>query len=101
MTGVAIFAGAIGSVANGVLDIFRDNPQLAGLLERMGGGQRLIDAFFAALLPVMATVATIHSVQAMMRLRSEETEFRVEQVLGTVVTRTRLLASHLASTTRC
>jgi len=93
--GVAIFAGAIGSVANGVLDIFKGNKQLEEIFRRMGGGQSLIDAFFAAVLPVMATVATIHSVQAMLRLRSEETETRVEQVLGTAVTRTRLLRSHL------
>lgn len=93
--GVAIFAGAIGSVANGVLDIFKGNAQLEEIFRRMGGGQSLIDAFFAAVLPVMATVATIHSVQAMLRLRSEETETRAEQVLGTAVTRTRLLVSHL------
>jgi len=94
--GVAIFAGAIGSVANGVLDIFKGNPQLEEIFRRIGGGQSLIDAFFAAVLPVMATVVTIHSVQAMLRLRSEETETRAEQVLGTAVTRTRLLGSHLA-----
>jgi ABC-2 type transport system permease protein len=61
----------------------------------MGGGQSLIDEFFAAVLPLMATVATIHTVQAMLRLRTEETELRAEQVLGTAVTRTRLVGSHL------
>lgn len=93
--GVAIFAGAFGSVANGVLDIFKGNPQLEEIFKRMGGGQSLIDEFFAAVLPLMATVATIHSVQAMLRLRTEETEIRAEQVLGTAVTRTRLMGSHL------
>ena len=93
--GVAIFAGAIGSVANGVLDIFKGNAQLEEFFRRLGGAQTLIDAFFAAVLPVIATVATIHSVQAMMRMRSEEIDTRVEQVLGTAVTRTRLLGSHL------
>jgi ABC-2 type transport system permease protein len=93
--GVAIFAGAIGSVANGVLDIFKGNPQLEEIFKRMGGGRSLIDEFFAAILPLMATVATIHTVQAMLRLRTEETEIRAEQVLGTAVTRTRLMGSHL------
>lgn len=93
--GVAIFAAAIGSVANGVLDAFKGNAQFEEIFRRLGGGQTFIDAFFAAVLPVMATVATIHSVQAMLRLRSEETETRAEQVLGTAVTRTRLLGSHL------
>jgi ABC-2 type transport system permease protein len=94
--GLVVFASAIGSVANGVLDIFRGSPQLEEFLRQAGGGRSLINAFFAAVLPLMATVATVHSVGAMLRLRSEETEMRAEQVLGTAVTRTRLLASHLA-----
>jgi polyether ionophore transport system permease protein len=93
--GVALIAGAFGSVANGVLDILKGSPQLAEIINRLGGGQSLIDEFFAAVLPVMATVATIHTVQAMLRLRWEETEIRAEQVLGTAVTRTRLMGSHL------
>jgi ABC-2 type transport system permease protein len=93
--GVAVIAGAFGSVANGVLDILKGSPQLAEIINRLGGGQSLIDEFFAAVLPMMATVATIHTVQAMLRLRSEETEVRAEQVLGTAVTRTRLMGSHL------
>lgn len=93
--GVAIFAGAIGSVANGVLDIFKGNPQLEEIFQRLSGGRSLIDEFFATVLPLMATAATIHSVQAMLRLNSEETGVRAEQVLGTAVTRTRFLGSHL------
>ena len=93
--GIAVFAGALGSVANGVLDIFKGNVRLEELIQRLGGTQSLIDAFFAAILPLLATVGAIHSVQAMLRLRSEETETRVEQVLGTAVTRTRIMGSHL------
>ena len=93
--GLSIFAAAMGSVANGVLDIFKGNAQLGEILRKIGGGQSLIDSFFAAVVPIMATMATIHSVQAILRLRSEEIENRAEQVLGAAVTRTRLLASHL------
>jgi len=93
--GMSIFAAAMGSVAKGVLDLFKGNAQLEAMLQKIGGGQSLIDSFFAAVLPLLATIATIHSVQALMRLRSEEIENRAEQVLGTAVTRTRLLGSHL------
>jgi len=93
--GIAIFGGALGSIANGVLDIFKGNARLEEIIQRLGGTQSLIDAFFAAILPLLATVGTIHSVQAMLRFRSEETETRVEQVLGTAVTRTRIMGSHL------
>jgi ABC-2 type transport system permease protein len=92
---VALFAGVLGSVANGVLDIFKGNPQLEEIFRRSGRGQSLVNEFFAAVLPLIATIATVHSVQALLRLRSEETELRAEQVLGTAVTRTRLLGSHL------
>ncbi len=93
--GLAIFAGALGSVANGVLDIFKGNAQLEEIIERIGGSQSLINAFFAAILLLLATVGTTHSVQAMLRLRTGETETCVEQVLGTAVTRTRIAGSHL------
>jgi len=93
--GTALGAAALGSVANGVLDIFKDNAQLEEILRSMGGGQLLVDAFFAAVLPLLATIATVHTVQTMLRLRSEESETHAEQVLGTAVTRTRLLSSHL------
>jgi ABC-2 type transport system permease protein len=93
--GMAIGATALGSVANGVLDIFKGNARLEEILQKLGGGQSLVDEFFSAVLPLLATIATIQSVQALLRLRSEETENRAEQVLGTAVTRTRLLSSHL------
>jgi len=91
--GSALFAAAIGAVANGVLDLFRGNAALEQMLQRMGGEQNLIDAFFATIMSLMAMVVTIHAVQLM--LRAEETGSHAEQVLATAVSRRRFAVSHL------
>src|SRR5664279_3991372 len=90
--GSALFAAAIGAVANGVLDPFR-GAALKQMLQRMGGEQNLIDAFFATIMSLMAMVVTIHAVQLM--LRAEETGSHAEQVLATAVSRRRFAVSHL------
>lgn len=94
--GIAAVAGVLGAVANGVLDIFRNNPQLEALFRKMGGStDTLIDTFFSAILPIVGMIATVHAVQAVLRVRSEETELRAEQVLATAATRPRVFASHV------
>jgi ABC-2 type transport system permease protein len=74
--GSALFAAAIGAVANGVLDLFRGNV-------------------FATIMSLMAMVVTIQAVQLMLRLRAEETGSHAEQVLATAVSRRRFAVSHL------
>jgi ABC-2 type transport system permease protein len=63
------------------------------MLQRMGGEQNLIDAFFATIMSLMAMVVTIHAVQLM--LRAEEAGSHAEQVLATAVSRRRFAVSHL------
>ena len=46
----AVGSAAIGAVANGVLDLLRGNAALEQMLQRMGGEQNLIDAFFATIM---------------------------------------------------
>ena len=89
----AVGSAAIGAVANGVLDLFRGNAALEQMLQRMGGEQNLIDAFFATIMSLMAMVVTIHAVQLM--LRAEESGSHAEQVLATAVSRRRFAVSHL------
>jgi len=93
--GIAFFAAVLGAVANGVLDIFRGNAQLERMFREMGGSEGdLIDTFFAAVLPLIGMIACVHAITVILRVRSEETELRAEQVLATATTRTGLLASH-------
>lgn len=103
MIGWAIgFAGMgamFGSIANGALDLVKDNPRMAVIVEQMGGSEALIDSFMAAILGIIALVAGVYAVSATLRLRSEETAVRAEPVLATGVGRIRWALSHLAFAT--
>src|SRR5664280_323900 len=63
------------------------------MLQRMGGEQNLVDAFFATIMSLMAMVVTIHAVQLM--VRGEDTGSHAEEVLATAVSRRRFAVSHL------
>jgi ABC-2 type transport system permease protein len=94
--GLAVVGTAVGGVAQGVGDIVTDNPQLADLFTKMGGQQKIVDAYLASTMGVVGLVAAAYAVAAALRLRSEETGLRAEPVLATRVGRTRWALSHLA-----
>jgi ABC-2 type transport system permease protein len=72
-----------------------DNPDMADMVERLGGTASLTDSFVAASLGFLGFAAAGYCVQAALRLRSEETSGRVEPVLATAATRLRWAGSHL------
>lgn len=94
--GMLVLALAMGSVATGFGEVLEATPQLAVIIERLGGGaQQLSEAFYVALLSVVAVVMGILAVQLLHRLHSEERSGLAELVLATSVPRTRLLGSYL------
>ncbi|HET7475398.1 MAG TPA: ABC transporter permease [Dermatophilaceae bacterium] len=94
--GLAVMGAAVGAIAPGVIQMFEGNPTLAAMLRQLGGSRSVVDAYLAYVFPVLATIGTAHSIQAVLRLRTEEAELRAEQVLATAVTRTAFAGSHLA-----
>jgi ABC-2 type transport system permease protein len=95
--GIAVFSAVLGTVAKGVLDIFKDNPELEKIFREMGGSTgTVVDALFAALLPVVGMIATVHAVTIVLRIRTEEVDLRAEQVLATATTRPRMYVSYVA-----
>jgi ABC-2 type transport system permease protein len=96
--GFAVAGFAVGGVASSVADLGRDNPQLADILEQIGGAKGIVDAYIAGTLGIIGVVASVYAVQATLRLRSEETSLRAEPVLATRVTRLTWAASHLTVT---
>jgi ABC-2 type transport system permease protein len=94
--GFAVIGLAEGSVADGVTEIVGDNPQMAQIVERLGGAEALVDSFIAAVMGIFGLIAAVYAVQATLRLRAEETGLRAEQVLATRVTRTPWVISHVA-----
>ncbi|GAA2859655.1 ABC transporter permease [Nonomuraea rubra] len=96
-TAAFTIGGALfGALAHSVGDLVRDNPQLAALLSRMGGGAGLLtDTFLAAELSVLGLIAGGYAVQATLRLQGEESALRADPVLATAVPRWRWAAGHL------
>ncbi|KJK43162.1 ABC transporter permease [Lentzea aerocolonigenes] len=95
---IALFAVGViyGSVAQAVGQMVQDNPTLGQIVSKIGGADAMVDAFFATVTQLIGLIASIYLVQAVLRLRSEETAFRAEPLLATPVSRWGWVASHAA-----
>lgn len=96
LAGLAVMALAMGSLSGSFEQMVQDVPQLAVVLRRLGQGtEQLVDAFFMALLGVVAVLAAVVGAQLWQRLAAEEDRGHAELLLSTAVPRTRLALSHL------
>ena len=85
----------MGTSATTFADLFAESPELARLVEQLGGEEGLADAYISAMLGVFAIVASAYGIQAALRLRTEETAGRASPLLATAVPRWRWEGSHL------
>lgn len=94
--GIVALSLTTGSLSNAVKEGFGDNANAVDLLENLGGGgaDSLVDTFFAAMMAITGAAVAGYVVQALLRLRSEETG-TAEAVLATATGRLRWLASHV------
>jgi ABC-2 type transport system permease protein len=92
--GFLVLGAAFGSIAQDIADVIGDSPEVIDALQRLGGGQDLVDAYLASTLQILALIAAGYAVQATLRLRAEETSGRAEPLLATAVSRTRWALSH-------
>ncbi|MET8846524.1 ABC transporter permease [Amycolatopsis sp. NPDC004625] len=95
LVGVAVVGAVFGSIASGIGDLVGSSPQAQQIFERLGGSHALTQAFLAAMAGMFAMVASLYGVQAVLRMRGEETAIRLEPVLATSVGRLRWAAGHL------
>ncbi|GAA4706778.1 ABC transporter permease [Phytohabitans rumicis] len=95
--GVAVLGATVGSVGETVEQAFLDNEGAANTIEKLAGGAAgsLADTYFAAMMGIFGALTAGYVVQALLRLRSEETGAG-EAVLATATGRLRWLGSHLA-----
>jgi ABC-2 type transport system permease protein len=94
--GMVIFALAMGSLSTGFGEMLREAPILEEIFRRMGGGtEQLTEAFFVAILGIVAVLMGVLSLMVFHRLATEERRGHAELVLATETTRPGLLASHL------
>lgn len=94
--GLVVVALALGAVGDAVADIVESSDAVAELVKDLGGGgDNLVDSYFATIFGMIGIATAGYAVQALLRLRSEETG-ALEPVLATAVSRTRWLAGHVA-----
>jgi ABC-2 type transport system permease protein len=92
--GFAVYGGAIGGVTDNVGDMVGGKSG-RDMIIKLGGGHGLVDAFLNTTMAIMALLASAYAVQAVLRLRSEETSRLAEPILATRVSRLGWAASHV------
>jgi ABC-2 type transport system permease protein len=93
--GFAALGGILGGIAEGGVEVIRDNPKLEVVVGRLGGSSGIADTYFAAIMGLLGLVAAGYAIGAALKLRGEETSGRVEPVLASPVSRVRWAWSHL------
>jgi ABC-2 type transport system permease protein len=93
--GIGVLGLIYGGAADSIEALLADNPQLREIFEQMGGSQTLTDAFFSAVVGIIALVATAYAIRSVLKLKVEEDSLRAEPVLATATPRARFAWSHL------
>jgi len=92
--GFAVYGAAIGGVTDNAGSMLGGKSG-RDLLSKLGGHGGIVDAFLNTTMGIMALVASAYAVQAILRLRSEETSQLAEPILATRVGRVGWAASHV------
>jgi ABC-2 type transport system permease protein len=92
--GVFLVGAAYGSIADSIEDFIAESEMLEDSGLQAGAGT-IIDAYLATSLVILALIGAACGLQAVQRLRSEESERRGEPVLATGTSRWQWAGSHL------
>ncbi|HEU4540903.1 MAG TPA: ABC transporter permease [Jiangellaceae bacterium] len=94
---MAVLGASYGGVGNEIEDFVTDSQTTEDIFADFGSaGASLTDNYFAAILAMLGIMAAGYTVQALLRMRSEEVGGTAESVLATAVSRPRWMASHIA-----
>jgi ABC-2 type transport system permease protein len=99
IVGLAVTGAAFGWVGKSVRELVSTNEQFRQMLTQMAPRGSVIDLYFAFMIAFIGIAAAAYTVQALLRMRTEEVAGRLEPVLATAVGRRRWLLSHVAVTT--
>ncbi len=92
--GLFLAGVSVGLVGQDVDSLLGDSAEVDKLYMQTSGS--LVDNYLAVSLSSMALIGTAFAVQAMLRMRSEETAGRAESLLATALARPRWAGGHLA-----
>jgi ABC-2 type transport system permease protein len=94
-TGLFLAGVSVGLTGQDVERLLGDSAEVDKLYNQAGGS--LVDNYLAVSLSSMALIGTAFAVQAVLRMRSEETAGRAEPLLATALARPAWAAGHLAA----
>lgn len=90
----------VGVLYGGIADQFKElltsSETIQAYVGALGGEGKVVDAFLSAMLGVTAIIVVGYVVQALQKLRSEETSSHLESILGTATGRISWIFSHTA-----
>lgn len=93
LVGTLVMGVVVGSMGTSATDML-SSPATADLFRKMGvTSDTLVNTFFAAFIKIMSVYAAAFGVLSLLRLHTEEDAGRLEPVLATATSRTRVLGA--------
>lgn len=94
--GVVMMGAVFGGVTNELEKMIESNEKMMEMMEQFGGAAALTDTFFAMTMSIIGSITAVHLVLSLLRMRSEEEEGTLEQVLSTSLSRIRWKLGYIA-----
>jgi ABC-2 type transport system permease protein len=94
LVGVSLVGIGVGAIGDTIGTLLSASQQVRRIFEQLGGGDNLVDAYFATTMSLVGIAVTAYAVQSLLRMRDEETG-PLESVLATAVSRPRWMLSHV------
>ncbi|WP_405649584.1 ABC transporter permease [Streptomyces sp. NBC_00019] len=96
--GVSVMSFSFGVVGDEINDLIGDSERTAEIIQQLGGTGSLLDAYLSATIGLMGLAVAGFAVQALNRMRHEETSGGMETVLSTSTSRFSWMTGHLVVT---
>lgn len=95
---VALVVGGamLGAIAPSIADLVGDTPGNADIIRSMGGQSGLVDAYFSAILPILALLAAVFALSIIGQMAAAESSGAAELILATPTSRARWAMAHVA-----
>ncbi|GAB2829728.1 ABC transporter membrane-spanning protein [Actinocorallia aurea] len=90
-----IYGGVIGGIAPSVADLVGESEATQEIFAALGGEGAFTDAFLSVTFGMLALIATVFTVQSVLRMRGEETGGRLEPLLATGLNRIHWAGGHV------
>lgn len=94
--GLVALTAVLASVAESAEELVGENDQLKEILMRLAPGATVVDLYFTLTMALIGIAAAGYTVQALLRMRAEETTGRLEPVLATAVRRRAWMGRHVS-----